>query len=65
MVAQLMTSPDENGFVADAGRVNYVRAHLMAVYEAIQANLTLGVRSLISTLNYVCCIADYSRWMLV
>jgi beta-glucosidase len=33
--------PDENGFVADAGRINYLRAHLMAVHEAIRTSVNL------------------------
>jgi beta-glucosidase len=34
-------TPDENGFVADWGRINYLRAHLIAVHEAIQAGVNL------------------------
>lgn len=33
--------PDETGFVADQGRINYLRAHLMAVYRAIQAGVNV------------------------
>lgn len=33
--------PDETGFVADWGRVNYLRAHLSAAYEAIDAGANL------------------------
>ncbi len=33
----LNDQPDETGFVADAGRVNYLRAHIMAVHDAVQA----------------------------
>jgi beta-glucosidase len=29
--------PDEEGFVDDQGRINYLRAHIAAVHEAIQA----------------------------
>jgi beta-glucosidase len=34
-------TPNENGFVADWGRINYLRAHLIAVHEAIQAGANL------------------------
>jgi beta-glucosidase len=33
--------PDETGFVADWGRVNYLRAHLQAALEAIEAGVNL------------------------
>ena len=33
----LQDTPDENGFVNDRGRVNFVREHLLAVHQAIQA----------------------------
>jgi beta-glucosidase len=33
----LVDTPDSSGFVADWGRVNYLREHLRAVYEAIEA----------------------------
>lgn len=33
--------PDENGFVTDMGRINYLRAHLLAVHDAIQAGVNL------------------------
>jgi beta-glucosidase len=33
--------PDASGFVADWGRVNYLRAHLLAVQLAIQAGANL------------------------
>ncbi len=33
----LAETPGEDGFVADAGRINYLRAHLLAVHDAIQA----------------------------
>lgn len=33
--------PDENGFIADTGRINYVRAHLLTVHDAIQAGVNL------------------------
>ena len=33
--------PDETGFVADWGRVNYLRAHLQAALEAIDAGVNL------------------------
>jgi beta-glucosidase len=33
--------PDENGFVADAGRINFLRAHFIAAHEAIQAGVNL------------------------
>lgn len=29
--------PDENGFVADWDRINYIRAHIHALYEAMEA----------------------------
>ncbi len=34
-------APDEAGFVADWGRINYLRAHLQAVREAIDAGVNL------------------------
>jgi beta-glucosidase len=34
--------PDETGFVADRGRVNYLSAHLQAALEAIDAGVNLG-----------------------
>lgn len=34
-------TPDENGFVADAGRINYLRAHLLAVHDAIRAGVNV------------------------
>jgi beta-glucosidase len=34
-------TPDENGFVTDWGRINYLRAHLIAVHDAIQAGANL------------------------
>ncbi len=37
----LADTPDANGFVADWGRVNYVRDHLHAAHEAIQAGVDL------------------------
>jgi beta-glucosidase len=37
----LQDAPDERGFVADWGRVNYFRAHLMAAHDAIQAGANL------------------------
>ncbi|MCB0181634.1 MAG: beta-glucosidase [Anaerolineae bacterium] len=33
--------PDANGFVADTGRINYLRAHLLAAHEAVQAGVNL------------------------
>jgi beta-glucosidase len=33
--------PDESGFVADAGRINFLRAHFLAAHEAIQAEANL------------------------
>jgi beta-glucosidase len=33
--------PDENGFVQDQQRINYLRAHFMAAHEAIQAGTNL------------------------
>jgi beta-glucosidase len=33
----LADTPDSSGFVADWGRVNFLREHLRAVYEAIEA----------------------------
>jgi beta-glucosidase len=33
--------PDDTGFVADAGRINYLRAHLAVAHEAIQAGVNL------------------------
>jgi beta-glucosidase len=33
--------PDGNGFVADAGRINYLRAHLAAVHDAIKAGVNV------------------------
>lgn len=33
--------PDENGFVADWDRINYIRSHLLALYEAIQEGANL------------------------
>ncbi len=33
--------PDDQGFVADWGRVNFLRAHLLAIHEAIQAGVNL------------------------
>jgi beta-glucosidase len=32
---------DENGFVTDAGRINYLRAHLVAVHDAIRAGVNV------------------------
>lgn len=37
----IVDTPDENGFVADWGRVNYLRAHLHAAQEAIVAGVNL------------------------
>lgn len=37
----LRDAPDASGFVADWGRVNYLRAHLRAVHYAIQAGVDL------------------------
>jgi beta-glucosidase len=37
----LPDKPDQTGFVADWGRVNYLRAHLQAAWEAIQAGVNL------------------------
>jgi beta-glucosidase len=34
--------PDETGFVADQGRVNYLSAHLQAALEAVDAGVNLG-----------------------
>jgi beta-glucosidase len=34
-------TPDENGVVPDWGRINYLRAHLIAVHDAIQAGANL------------------------
>ena len=33
--------PDETGFVADWGRINYLRAHLQAAHDAIQVGVNL------------------------
>ena len=33
--------PDESGFVVDTGRINYIRAHLATVHEAIQAGANI------------------------
>lgn len=33
--------PDENGFVADVGRINFLRAHFLAAHEAIRAGANL------------------------
>jgi beta-glucosidase len=33
--------PDERGFVADVGRMNFLRAHFLAAHEAIQAGANL------------------------
>ena len=33
--------PDENGFVADWDRIRYIKAHLQALHEAIQAGVNL------------------------
>jgi beta-glucosidase len=35
----LIDTPDDTGYVADWGRVNYVRDHLRAVHAAIQAGV--------------------------
>jgi beta-glucosidase len=37
----LPDTPDEDGFVADWERVNYLRAHLQAVHQALQAGANL------------------------
>ena len=37
----LAGAPDETGFEADWGRINYLRAHLLAAQEAIQAGVNL------------------------
>jgi len=37
----LKDAPDERGFVADWGRVNFFRDHLMAAHDAIQAGANL------------------------
>ncbi len=34
-------TPDETGFVADWGRVNFLRAHLMAAHDTIDAGVNL------------------------
>ena len=39
--AAVIDEPDANGFVADWGRVQYLRAHLLAAYEALQAGVDL------------------------
>jgi beta-glucosidase len=33
--------PDGDGFVADTGRINYVRAHLGAIHDAIEAGANI------------------------
>jgi beta-glucosidase len=37
----LLDTPDENGFVADWGRIDFLRAHLHAAHAAIQAGVNL------------------------
>ncbi len=37
----LPDQPDEQGFVDDTGRVNYLRAHLLAAHDALQAGSDL------------------------
>ena len=34
--------PDETGFVADRGRVDYLSAHMQAALEAVDAGVNLG-----------------------
>lgn len=38
----LKDQPDANGFVADNGRINYIRDHLCAVHDAIQAGANVN-----------------------
>ncbi len=51
----LADKPDENGFVADPGRINYLRAHLVAIHQAIQAGA--NVRG-----YYVWSLLDNFEW---
>jgi beta-glucosidase len=37
----LEDAPDRNGFVVDRGRVNFLRAHLLAAHDAIEAGVDL------------------------
>ena len=51
----LRDAPDEAGFVSDPGRINYLRAHLQAAHEAIEAGCNLKG-------NYVWSLMDNFEW---
>lgn len=52
----LRDTPDENGFVYDRGRVNFIREHLLAIHQAIQAGA--DVRG-----YYVWSLMDNFEWV--
>ena len=51
----LPETPDENGFVADWGRIDYLRAHLQAALDALDAGVNLQG-------HYVWSLLDNFEW---